>query len=139
MMSALVISIRGAWIRTQLPFYRRPGRQVREIFEGPDERRPAIGIARVVDGVHADVDVLGAKHFGVTQGACEKYGVSRGHIRHRDSVAGLFRDGNRSIGQGRMPEFPDRHRKHPMLDRPERIADAARGAKLDGVPLAVVE
>ena len=44
-----------------------------------------------------------------------------------------------AIGQGRMPELPDRHRKHPMLDRPERIADPARGAKLDGVPLAVVE
>ena len=38
-----------------------------------------------------------------------------------------------------MPEFPDRHRKDPMLNRPERIADTARGAKLDCVPLAVVE
>ena len=38
-----------------------------------------------------------------------------------------------------MPEFPDRHRKHPMLNRPERIADTARGVKLDCVPLAVVE
>ena len=38
-----------------------------------------------------------------------------------------------------MSELADRHRKDPMLDSFERIAHASRSAKLDGMPLTIIE
>ena len=57
MMSALDMAISGAWILKRRAFDAGLGRELREILEGRDEFRPAIGITRVIDGVHAHENI----------------------------------------------------------------------------------
>ena len=54
--------------------------------EGLDEFRPAVGIAAVIDGVHADEDVGRRNRLGIGQGQRQQHGVPRRDIGDRDAV-----------------------------------------------------
>ena len=80
----------GVWIfRRVRPSTRGLGGQVRHAFVGLDEFRPAIGIARVVERVHADEDVGRFQHLGPRQRERKEDRVARRNVGDRDSVRHL--------------------------------------------------
>src|SRR5215510_1908136 len=61
--------------------------EIGEALEGLDELRAAVGIARVVEGVDPDEDVLRPLHLRPPQGMREEDGVPRRDIRDGDACA----------------------------------------------------
>src|SRR5262249_56731777 len=61
--------------------------EIGEALEGFDELRTAVGIARVVEGVDADEDVLRPLHLRPPQGMREEEGVPRRHVGDGDACA----------------------------------------------------
>ena len=70
-----------------LAVHARRGRQRRQLLEGGDELRTAIRIARVIERVHADDDVVRAEHLGPAERQRQEDGVARRHVGRRDLVA----------------------------------------------------
>src|SRR5439155_5793600 len=68
-------------------FYRCGGRHVGQLLERLDECRPAVGIARIVDGVHADVQILRVQRLRIAEGQPEQHGVAGGNVRDGDATA----------------------------------------------------
>ena len=66
------------------------GRQIGEILERLDEFGATIGVARVVDGVHAQKDVERADRFGPGQRQLEKHRVPRGDVSDRNPDGDVF-------------------------------------------------
>ena len=68
MISALVISISGAWTRNvSLPFDAGRRRQIGQLLERLQKRRPAIGVAAVIDRIRADEEVERPDGLGVSE------------------------------------------------------------------------
>ena len=95
-------------------------------LERLDELRPAVGIAGVVEGVHADDDVRRAEGFGPGQRERQEHGVARRHVGRRDA--------------GVVDGAVLRHGPAPVSDEPPKARevelklDVARDAEGRGDP-----
>ena len=70
-----------------------------QVLKRSDKFRTAIGVAAVVDGVDADKNVIGRKHFGPRERIREEDGVARGNVCDWNSLRDfcfrtLFRNGD---------------------------------------------
>ena len=84
--------ISGVWMREpRAAFHAGLGRQVRHALERLDEFRPAIGIAGIVERIHADENVGRLEHLRPGQREGEKNRVARRHVGDRDAVLHLLR------------------------------------------------
>src|SRR5215471_17876377 len=75
---------RGVDAEAALAFHAGLRGEIRQALEGLNELRTAIGIARVVEGVDADEDVLCLLHLGPPEGMGEEDGVARGNLGDGD-------------------------------------------------------
>src|SRR5690606_17591995 len=66
-----------------------PGRQGREILEGGNEVRTAIGIARIVEGVDTDDDALGSEDLGPAKRQRQQDRVARRYVGRRNAGRNL--------------------------------------------------
>src|SRR5947209_365586 len=64
----------------------RLGAKAQDLIERVDELRPAVGVARVVEGVDADEDGLGADALGDGGADGEEDEVAGGHVGHGDRL-----------------------------------------------------
>ena len=60
-------------------------REIGHGLEGRDELRAAIGITGVIDGIHANEDIVRMQHFCPGERERQKYGVARRHVGDRNS------------------------------------------------------
>src|SRR5258706_2822172 len=112
------------------------GGELREPLEGGDELGAAVGIARVIDRVDADIDLLRADHFGVAQGEREQHRVARGDVGRRDAAARRLGHGDLG-GQGRAANGTQVDLDDAVFDRAERLRDPLRRRQFGAVALAV--
>ena len=105
----------------------RLGGEIGQPLEGLDELGPAIGIAGLVERVHADEDVLGAQRLGPGERVAEKDGVARGHVGDRNAGAdGLVAPalGHRDVvGQRRAADGAEIEPQREVRDGAERGRD----------------
>ena len=123
---------------------RRPGGQVRHGFKRSDKLGAAIGIARIIDGIHADEDASAPVDFRIGQRERKKNGVARGHVgdrecrrRHLRFVA-IFGNGD-ITGQSRAAEGAQIKTDHAMFGRAQLLGDVGGGLHFDLMPLAVIK
>ena len=74
----------GVWTWKRVALDAGACREIRERFERAHELGTAIGIAGVVERVHANDDVVGAEHFGPAERERQEDRVARGHVRRRN-------------------------------------------------------
>ncbi len=67
MMSDLVIEMQRSANAKAIAFHAGPGRHTSQILERPYEFGPAVRIAGIVEGIHADEDIGRPNHFGPCQ------------------------------------------------------------------------
>ena len=84
-------------------------RHRRQRLERGDELGPAVGIAGVVERVHADDDIVRAEHFGPAERQRQEDGVARRHVGRRD------------VGRGQVAVA-----RHRNVGRQRRAADRAQ-------------
>ena len=80
----------GVDLELQRPFHAGFCGQIRQPFESRDVVRPAIGIAAVIDGIHADEDICCLVRFGKRQRQRQQHRVPRRHVSDRDAVPHFF-------------------------------------------------
>ena len=102
---------------------------------------PAVGIARIVERVDADDDVVGAEHLGPAERERQEHGVARRHVGRGNLVGSI----GRSFGTGRSlvsdePPNADRSTSISMCRAtPSAPRDRARRLDLARVALAVAD
>ena len=143
MMPSFVRCISGAWmLRRCVPstpalVARFAIRSNASMYSGP-----AVGIAAVVERVHADEDVARAEHLGPRQRERQEDRVARRHVRDRDARAHLaIRAVLRHVdvrGQRRAAEDAQVDLRDDMLATPAAPRSAAP-RELRRVPLPVAE
>ena len=71
-----------------------------------NEFRAAVGIARVIHGVHTDIDMIGPQHFSITHSVRKENQVAGRHIGRRYilSLHISFRNFNLFIRKGRATD-----------------------------------
>ena len=118
--------------------------QVGQLLERRDELRPAVGIAGVVDRVHADEQVGRAHHFSIAERQRQKHRVAGRHVGDREcratSRSSLRSSGTSISSVSALPPNsiePDRRDDVP-LDA-QRLGHAPRRIQLEPMPLAVVD
>ena len=144
MISALVMAMSGACTRQSAPSRAGLGAEARHGLEGGEELGAAVGIAGVVERVHAGEQIARAEHLGPGERVAEEERVARRHVGDRD-VAAHGVDGailgHRDVA--RVSAEPPIQRRSTvgdaMLDGAERARHARRRVELDGVALAVAE
>ena len=78
------------------------GREIGEALELGDKLRPAVGIARIIERIDADVDVARAVRFGEPEREAEEDRVARRNVGDRYSLAqAVLRD--RDVAGQRRP------------------------------------
>src|SRR5262245_1352549 len=75
-----------------------PRRDGREMLEGADELRPAVRVARVIERVHADDEVVSAEDLRPAEGEREEDRVPRGDVG-RWNLRGLIGGGKIAIAR----------------------------------------
>ena len=123
-----------------VPLHPGPGRQIGHIFKGADEFRAAIGIAGIIEGIDADVDIMGAEDFRPAQGKAQKYRIAGRHVGNRDNTLHqLVLRHVKICSQGTAAELPQVELHHSMIHRtgPGRIF--ASLFQLDRMSLAIGE
>ncbi len=120
--------------------YSRFGGQVGQAFEGLYECGPAIGITGIIDGVHADKDIPGARHLGPRQRKGEEDGVAGGNVGDGNAAGreSIFRNIDTG-GQGGAAKDAKIEGDDAVLGGSERRGNAAGGVQLNAVALAVIE
>src|SRR5439155_18655667 len=104
-------------------FYRCGGRHVGQLLERLDECRPAVGIAGIVDGVHADVQVLRVQRLRIAEGQPEQHGVARGNVRDGNATADAVL-GNLEIAGQRGTADGAQGQRHDLERRTEHTRTA---------------
>ena len=111
----------------------------RRSLECLDELGPAIGIAGVVERVHANEDVIGPEHFCPREGERQHDRIPRGYIGRR------YRAGMRPVlghlaipEQRRAAERREINRQLAVRSRAKRLGNLARRENLMAVALAVI-
>ena len=119
----------------------RARREVRHLLVGANVLRPAVGIAAVVERVHADEDVSSAEHLRPRQREREEDRVARRDVRDRHAVTQLAGEpilGNRSIArERRAAEHAEVDVGDDVLSDRVAIGDPARRLDLVRVALPV--
>ena len=98
--------------------------------KGLEELRPAVRIARIVDGVDADEDVARAEHLGPAERERQKQRVARGHVGDGDSARSALRE-QQCLGSVRAdPPMPARSMRIVRCStRAELLRDARAGRR----------
>ncbi len=123
-----------------LAFDAGPGGQIGQAFEGGDELRAAIGIARVVHGIDANENGTGFEHFGPGQRQRQHDGVARRHIGHRDAgLQAVGGYGDVGIGQRRAAKARQVQAEGAVGCRAQVVRHALCGLQFDVVTLTVVQ
>ncbi len=116
------------------------GGQTGHVFEGLEERRAAVGVAGVVDGVGADEQIGGADNFGQTQQQGEHDGIAGRHIGDRNLVVCFAVFGHiDGIGQGRTSDRTKVHCDGAVTRCAQGLRHATGSVEFDPVALAVVD
>ena len=114
---------------------RKPG----EVLECLDELRPAIRIARVVERVHANEDVVRAEHFRPCQRQRQHDGIARRHIRRRNRVRRRAALRHLSVAEQRgTAERRQVDADFAMRLTSQRLRNVSRGENLVRVTLSVL-
>lgn len=117
--------------------------QVGGALEGGDELRAAVGIAGIVDGVHANEDVAGLGDLGVSGGEGEKDEVAGGDVGDGDAVGHVSGGailGNIDVGGERgAADGTEVDGDDAVVDRAENARDLLGGDEFVAVALAVIE
>ena len=138
MISAFVSRSSGAWIASRPPSTPAARREVRHPLERLEVLRPAVGIARIVERVHADEDVVRTGRLREGEREGEEDRVARRHVGDRDPAADLLRArvlrhrdvrGERRAAEGAQVDLGDRR------DAPRR-APARRAPRTRAPPRA---
>ena len=127
----------------QPAFHRLLDGQVGHGLKRADEFRPAVGIARIVQGVDADVDVAGPEHLGPAQGHGQEDGVAGRHVGDRNvgfHLANIAVLGHVDVGrQRRAADGPKRQGQDQVRGHGHGLGHPAGGFQLHLVALAVFE
>ena len=120
------------------------GRQVRHALVGLDELGTAVGIARVVERVHADEDVGRFQHLGPRQRERKEDGVARRDVGDGNAVRPSRRRSRPSGTAMSSVSADPPNASRPIFatmcrSTPSACGHARRGLQLDLVPLPVVE
>ena len=124
-------------------FHARLGGEVGHGLEGFDIFGPAIRVAGIIDGVHADEDIPAAAHLGHRQGIGQKDGVACRHIgdghalRHGLQRAVLGHVD--TVRQRRAADGPQVDLADPVRGQAHFRGHALRRVDLHPMPLAVVK
>jgi len=116
-----------------------PRREIRERLERGDEFRTAVGIAGIIERVHADDDVARAVGFGPSERQRQEDRVARRHVRRRDA-GGIQVAVARDVDVAGQRRSADGAQIEVELEVPldaERTRDAPRGVDFADVPLPV--
>src|SRR5215831_6806261 len=117
------------------------GSQVGRRLERFEELRPAVGIARVVEGIGADEYVAGSGRLAPGDRVREKEGVAGRDIGNRDRLTAetVARNLERSVGQGRRAAGGKVQTDDPVLAGAVASGQGPGPFELNGMSLAVVE
>ncbi len=117
------------------------GREIGQRLKRVHEVGTAIGVAGVVERVHANDDVVGAEDLGPAERERQEDRVSRGHVG-RWNVGGRKIAVERDVDvrrQRRSADGPEIDGELLMPGDAERLCDRARRLHLCGVALAVID
>ncbi len=139
MMPAFDSAMSGVWMRTCAPSTPALRGEGRHRLERRNERGPAVGVARVVDGVDADDQVARADAFRPRQGQRQKDRVARRHVGRRDagSVERAVLRHAACPDQRRSAEGREIDPEFDVARHSQRARHSPGGLHLDGVALAV--
>src|SRR5436305_9218248 len=119
------------------------GRQICQGLKSLYELRSAIRIARVIERIHADEDMICSDHLRVRQ--CERKenrvasgDVSCRYVGRRFRYAPIFRNVDR-IRERRSPKCSQIHLDRPKFLCIKRVGYAPRCLKFNAVALTVIE
>ena len=122
------------------PFDAGLRREARHDFEGGDELGTAVGVAAVVERVHADEHVARTEHLGERESERQEDRVAGGNVRDRnvsgdvDSPVLRHRD---VVGQRRPAERSQIDVDDAVLDRAQLCGNLGGGLELERVTLPV--
>ena len=119
------------------------GRHVRHAFESLEELGTAIGIAGIIEGIHADEDIGGIEHFGPREREGKKNRVARGDVGNRNLARHFVRGtplGDFHVtGKRGTAEHAQVELRRAMSGYADRFRHSPGGLEFDAMPLAVIE